>query len=149
MRVSRGPISSSVASQRLARPVPRSDTAAGKKYPHSRPWTVPQVAVDLGEAPAVRVIMAGLRSQSPGYRAMVAVLDMDFAEAAELYAEAQILLFEAEARLRAAEQLLAAGVDRLRGRFSSSAPSPSTARSARHSSSSVASACLRRARDDG
>ncbi|MBA3332983.1 MAG: hypothetical protein H0U30_03240, partial [Actinobacteria bacterium] len=32
-----------------------------------------------------------------------------FVEAAELYAEAGILLFEAEARLRAAEQLLSAG----------------------------------------
>ena len=46
---------------------------------------------------------------SPGYRAMLAVLDGDFEQAAEEYGAANILLFEAEARLRAAEQLLAAG----------------------------------------
>jgi hypothetical protein len=39
---------------------------------------------------------------------MVAVLDGRFQEASELYAEAGILLFEAEARLRAADQLFAA-----------------------------------------
>ena len=78
------------------------------KHPYARPWTVPEVAFDLGEAPAIREILAGL-SHSPGHRAMVAVLDGDFTKAAELHAEAQILLFEAEARLRAAEQLLAAG----------------------------------------
>jgi len=79
-----------------------------EKYPYARPWTLPEVAFDLGETSVIREILAGL-PPSPGYQAMLAVLDGNFAEAAELYAEAGILLFEAEARLRAAEQLLAAG----------------------------------------
>ena len=79
-----------------------------RKLPHSRPWTLSEVAVEMGETSALREIMAALPT-SPGQRAMVAVLDGDFLEAAEGYAEAGILLFEAEARLRLAEQLLAAG----------------------------------------
>ena len=79
-----------------------------RKYPYARPWTLPEVALELGETSAVREILAGL-PPSPGYRAMLAVLDGDFEEASEQYAAAGILLFEAEARLRAAEQLLAAG----------------------------------------
>jgi len=40
---------------------------------------------------------------------MLAVLDGDFATAAQGYAEASLLLFEAEARLRLGEQLVADG----------------------------------------
>ena len=54
------------------------------------------------------MVLAGLHP-SPGYRAMIAVLDGNFVEASALYAEAGIVVFEAEARLRAAEQLLTAG----------------------------------------
>ena len=79
-----------------------------EKYPYARPWTLPEVALQLGETSTVRRILEGL-PPSPGYRAMLAVLDGAYGEASELYAEAGILLFEAEARLRAAEQLLAAG----------------------------------------
>jgi class 3 adenylate cyclase/tetratricopeptide (TPR) repeat protein len=78
------------------------------EHPFSRPWTIAEVAFDLGETTAVREIFAGL-PPSPGHRAMVAVLDGDFERASELYAMAGIRLFEAEARLRHAEQLLAAG----------------------------------------
>ena len=80
-----------------------------EKHPYARPWTLPEVALELGETSTVREILAGL-SPSPGYAAMLAVLDGEFEKASELYAEAGILLFEAEARLRAAEQLLAAGL---------------------------------------
>ena len=66
------------------------------------------MAVELGETATVRQVLASL-TPSPGYRAMLAVLDGDFAQASELYAEAGVLLFEAEARLRAAEELLATG----------------------------------------
>jgi class 3 adenylate cyclase/tetratricopeptide (TPR) repeat protein len=79
-----------------------------EKHPYARPWTLPEVAVELGETSTVRRVLASL-PPSPGYRAMLAVLDGDFGRASELYAEAGILLFEAEARLRAAEQLLATG----------------------------------------
>ena len=79
-----------------------------RRNPFARPWTLPEVALELGETAATREILAGL-PPSPGYKAMVAVLDGDFEEASELYAGAGILLFEAEARLRAAEQLLTAG----------------------------------------
>jgi class 3 adenylate cyclase/tetratricopeptide (TPR) repeat protein len=78
-----------------------------REDPYARPWTLAEVAVELGETSAVREIMAGL-PQSPGYRAMVAVLDGNFETAAEFYAEANIRLFEAEARLSHAEQLFAA-----------------------------------------
>ena len=70
---------------------------------------MPEVALELGETSTVREILAEL-SPSPGYAAMLAVLDREFEKASELYAEAGILLFEAEARLRTAEQLLAAGL---------------------------------------
>ena len=79
-----------------------------EKRPYARPWALPEVAFELGKSPAVREILAGL-PPSPGYRAMLALLDGDFVAAAELYAEAGVLLFEAEARLRAAEQLFADG----------------------------------------
>ncbi len=79
-----------------------------QKDPYARPWTLAEVAWDLGETSSVREILAGL-PPSPGYRAMLAVLDGNFREASGLYAEAGILLFEAEARLRASEQLLATG----------------------------------------
>jgi len=79
-----------------------------EKYPYARPWLLPEVAVQLGEASTVRKILEGLPPR-PGYRAMVAVLDGADGEASKLYAEAGMLLFEAEARLRAAEQLFAAG----------------------------------------
>ena len=46
---------------------------------------------------------------SPGLAAMLAVLEGNFFEAAEGYAAASLLLFEAEARLRLAEQLVADG----------------------------------------
>jgi hypothetical protein len=79
-----------------------------EEHPYARPWTLAEVAVELGETSAVRRVLAGL-PPSPGYSAMLGILDGDFVQAAELYAEAGILLFEAEARLRAAEQLVAAG----------------------------------------
>ena len=79
-----------------------------EKHPYARPWALPEVAVELSETSAVREILAGL-PPSPGYKAMLALLDGEFEKASELYAEAGILVFEAEARLRAAEQLLAAG----------------------------------------
>jgi class 3 adenylate cyclase/tetratricopeptide (TPR) repeat protein len=79
-----------------------------RRYPYARPWTVPEVAWDLGHASVVREVF-DRSPPSTGHRAMVAVLDGDFSRAAELYAEADILLFEAEARLRAAEQLISAG----------------------------------------
>jgi tetratricopeptide (TPR) repeat protein len=78
------------------------------KHPFARPWTIAEVAFDLRETTTVREIFAGL-PPSPGHRAMVAVLDGDFEQASELYAAAGIRLFEAEARLRHAEQLFAAG----------------------------------------
>jgi hypothetical protein len=78
------------------------------RHPSVKPWTLAEVAFDLGENSAVRDALATL-PPSPGYRAMLAVLDGDFERAAEEYAAANILLFEAEARLRAAELLLAAG----------------------------------------
>ena len=80
-----------------------------EKHPYARPWTLPEVALELGETSTVHEILAGL-SPSPGYAAMLAVLDGEFEKASGLYAEAGILLFEAEARLRAAAQLLAAGL---------------------------------------
>ncbi len=79
-----------------------------EKHPKARPWALAEVAFELGETSEVRKILTALPS-SPGHRAMVAVLDGEFEMAAGQYAEARILLFEAEARLRAAEQLLAEG----------------------------------------
>ena len=79
-----------------------------RKHPYARPWVLAEVAVDLGETPAIRDIVAAL-PPSPAHRAMVAVLDGDFEAASQLYRTAGHVLFEAEARLRAAEQLLAQG----------------------------------------
>jgi tetratricopeptide (TPR) repeat protein len=79
-----------------------------RKHPYARPWVLAEVAVDLGETLAIRDIAAAL-PPSPAHRAMVAVLDEDFEAATELYAAAGHTLFEAEARLRASEQLLATG----------------------------------------
>ncbi|MDQ3671952.1 MAG: AAA family ATPase [Actinomycetota bacterium] len=74
--------------------------------PYARPWLLAEVAFDLGETSAVREILAQL-PLSPGRQALLAVVDGDFEEAAEQYGSANILLFEAEARLRWAEQLFA------------------------------------------
>jgi hypothetical protein len=76
--------------------------------PYARPWAMAEVAVDVGEGAAMREIVEQLHP-SPGRSAMLAVIDGRFAEAAEHYAEAGISLFEAEARLRNAERLFAAG----------------------------------------
>ena len=66
------------------------------------------MAFDLGQTEPIREVLGRL-SESPGQRAMLAVLDGNFEEAAEQYAAAGIRLFESEARLRAAERLFAAG----------------------------------------
>jgi tetratricopeptide (TPR) repeat protein len=73
--------------------------------PYARPWVLPEVASELGETHVVRDVMARL-PPAPGRDAMVAVLDGDFAEAARLYGQAGMRLFEAEARLRLAEELV-------------------------------------------
>jgi class 3 adenylate cyclase/tetratricopeptide (TPR) repeat protein len=78
------------------------------RYPYARTWTVPELAWDLGRAGDIRDVFEQL-PPTPGHRAMVAVLTGDFTHAADLYAEAGILLFEAESRLRAAEQLVETG----------------------------------------
>ena len=117
-----------------------------EKHPYSRPWTLPEVALELGEASTVREILAEL-SPSPGYAAMLAVLDREFEKASELYAEAGILLFEAEARLRTAEQLLAAGL-RAEGEIELEKLSRSFARPGR-SSSSVGRGSRQDGRRDG
>ena len=67
-----------------------------------------EVAVDVGQSQAVREILEQLLP-SPGRSAMLALTDGSYAEAAEHYAEAGIRLFEAEARLRNAERLIADG----------------------------------------
>ena len=72
--------------------------------PYARPWVLSEVAFELGETEAVREILLAI-PPSPGRGAMVAVLDGEFAEAARLYGQAGIRLFEAEARLRLAEEL--------------------------------------------
>jgi class 3 adenylate cyclase/tetratricopeptide (TPR) repeat protein len=79
-----------------------------RKDPYVRPWTVAEVALDVGESYVTREIFEQL-PRSPGHRAMIAVLDGDFEQAAEQYAAAGIRLFEAEARLRHAEQLFTGG----------------------------------------
>jgi hypothetical protein len=78
------------------------------RHPHSRPWMLAEVAYELQETSGVRDVFLRL-PPSPGHRAMLAVLDGDFATAAQGYAEASLLLFEAEARLRLGEQLVADG----------------------------------------
>jgi class 3 adenylate cyclase/tetratricopeptide (TPR) repeat protein len=79
-----------------------------RKDPHARPWTMPEVAVDLDEGSAAREILE-LLPPSIGRSAMLALVDGRFSDAAEHYGKANIRLFEAEARLRAAEQLFAGG----------------------------------------
>jgi class 3 adenylate cyclase/tetratricopeptide (TPR) repeat protein len=79
-----------------------------RKDPHARPWSMVEVAVELGETDAIHEILERLPA-STGRRAMLAVVDGDFREAAEQYRRANIRLFEAEAHLRAAEQLVADG----------------------------------------
>jgi class 3 adenylate cyclase len=74
----------------------------------ARPWMAAEVAFELGETSELREIVGRLPS-APGYDAMIAVLDGDFERASEQYAAAGIRLFEAEARLRLAEQLLSRG----------------------------------------
>ncbi len=76
--------------------------------PHTRPWTLAEVAVDLGDPNVTRRVLSA-RPDTPGKRAMLAVLDGNFEEAARSYGEAGIALFEAESRLRLAEQLVANG----------------------------------------
>jgi tetratricopeptide (TPR) repeat protein len=76
--------------------------------PNARPWAMAEVAFELGEIAPMREVLGRLPT-STGREAMLAVLDGSFEQAAEQYATANIRLFEAEARLRAAEQLLAAG----------------------------------------
>jgi len=70
----------------------------------ARPWMMAEVAFELRETSVVRDVLLHA-SPSPGHRAMLAVLDGDFAAAAAGYAEASLLLFEAEAHLRLGEQL--------------------------------------------
>jgi len=76
-----------------------------ERDPYARPWMLPELAYDLGETTEVRAVLSRLAA-SPGRNAMLAVLDGDFRAAAQLYAEAGIALFEAEARLRLAERLI-------------------------------------------
>jgi len=66
------------------------------------------VAVDLGETTVTRRVLSE-RPDTPGNRAMLAVLDGDFEGAAQWYGEAGIALFEAESRLRHAEHLIGNG----------------------------------------
>jgi hypothetical protein len=67
-----------------------------------------EVAVDVGENAAVRGILEQL-PPSIGRSAMLALIDGRLAEAAEAYGAANMRLFEAEARLRNAEELFAGG----------------------------------------
>ena len=76
--------------------------------PHARPWILPELALELGESASIRPIVSRLAS-SPGRDAMLAVLDGDDAQAAGLYGQVGNALFEAEAWLRLAERLFAAG----------------------------------------
>ena len=79
-----------------------------RRDPNARPWTMPELAYELGETEPIREVLGRL-SDSPGRRAMLAVVDGRFEDAAEQYAIAGIRLFEAEARLRVAEQRFSAG----------------------------------------
>ena len=78
------------------------------RHPHSRPWMLAEVAYELQDTSVVRDVFLQL-PPSPGHKAMIAVLEGDFATAAQGYDEAGLFLFEAEARLRWAEQLARAG----------------------------------------
>jgi tetratricopeptide (TPR) repeat protein len=79
-----------------------------RRDPFARPWTLAEVAVELDMRSEARTIFE-LLPPSTGRSAMLAVVDRRFAEAAAEYAAANILLFEAEARLRLAEQLVTEG----------------------------------------
>jgi tetratricopeptide (TPR) repeat protein len=79
-----------------------------RRDPFSRAWALPEVAVDL-ERPAEAHEILRLLPASTGRDAMLALLEGRFEEAADLYASANILLFEADARLRAGRQLLVSG----------------------------------------
>jgi class 3 adenylate cyclase/tetratricopeptide (TPR) repeat protein len=94
---------SSEARQHFAEAIPLL-----QQDPYARPWVLAELASELGETSAVREVMLTL-PPAPGRDAMVAVLDGDFAEAARLYGQAGIRLFEAEARLRLAEELILRG----------------------------------------
>jgi class 3 adenylate cyclase/tetratricopeptide (TPR) repeat protein len=78
------------------------------EYPYTRPWMVAEVAFELGDTSVVRDALLQL-PPAAGRHGMLAVLDGDFAAAADLYAAANLLLFEAEARLRWSEQLFSEG----------------------------------------
>jgi class 3 adenylate cyclase/tetratricopeptide (TPR) repeat protein len=79
-----------------------------RRDPFARAWLLPEVAYELGEPDAARGVLAELPA-SPGRDAMLAVLEGDFEGAAKRYGDAGIALFQAEARLRLAEQLVAEG----------------------------------------
>jgi tetratricopeptide (TPR) repeat protein len=79
-----------------------------QRDPYSRPWMLPEVALDLGATATVREVMSQL-PPTPVRSAGLAVLDADFRSAADLYEQAGVVLFEAEARLRLAEQLIGEG----------------------------------------
>jgi thioredoxin-like negative regulator of GroEL len=82
-------------------------------YPAARPiyayrdfaW----VAVELGQADALREKLVSARDASGWAGVMLAVIDGSFAEAAARYAEMGLRPDEADARLRAARQLIAQG----------------------------------------
>jgi class 3 adenylate cyclase/tetratricopeptide (TPR) repeat protein len=76
--------------------------------PHARPWTLTEVAFELGQSGAIRDTI-GRITPSPGRDASLALLDGDMETAARLYAEIGFTHFEIEARLRWAEQLAAEG----------------------------------------
>jgi tetratricopeptide (TPR) repeat protein len=67
------------------------------------------VAAELGHADALREKLLPARDASKWADAMLAVVDGSFAEAAEIYSEMGLRPDEADARLRAARQLIAAG----------------------------------------
>jgi hypothetical protein len=69
---------------------------------------LPQVAIELNRGPEVQEIVAGLQP-SPGRTAALAMLDGDFARAAELYEAGGFAVFAADARERAARDLIEAG----------------------------------------
>jgi tetratricopeptide (TPR) repeat protein len=77
-----------------------------RRDPFARAWALPEIAVDLERVAEAREILEKL-PPSTGRSAMLALLDGRFEEAADHYAAANILLFEAEARLRAGKQLVA------------------------------------------
>src|SRR4029077_14550441 len=79
-----------------------------RKDAHARPWTMAETAFALGEGLAIREVL-DLLPPSTGQRAMLAVVDGRLADAADLYAELTCPLFEAEARLRRGEELVASG----------------------------------------